>query len=79
MQKSFKSSLESIVTSQREADRVFRDWAARAGWMPPAGSEAPPEARAAKAPEADTLKEEVAVLREQLRALEERLEKRRER
>src|SRR2546427_4301106 len=34
--KSMKSSLEGIVTSQREVDRVFRDWAARAGWGAPA-------------------------------------------
>ena len=82
VQKSLRGSLESIMTSQRDADRVFREWAARAGWLspqPPAGSTekkaAPPAEPAA---EADTLKSEVAALREQLRALEERLERRRE-
>src|SRR4029450_13852805 len=30
-QSSMKSSLDAIMTSQREADRVFREWAARAG------------------------------------------------
>src|SRR5215510_259214 len=32
IQKSLKSSLEGILTSQRETDRVFQDWASRAGW-----------------------------------------------
>src|SRR5881628_93998 len=33
IQKSLKSSLEGIFSSQREADRVLREWAARAGWL----------------------------------------------
>jgi polyhydroxyalkanoate synthesis repressor PhaR len=77
IQKSFKSSLEGIMTSQREADRVFREWIARAGWIQPGA----PEPISAKRPEStdnDALREEVAALREQLRALEERLEKKRE-
>jgi polyhydroxyalkanoate synthesis repressor PhaR len=78
VQKSFKSSLESIMTSQREADRVFREWSARSGWTQPHAPEAAPEAKTDKSSEADSLKDEVAALREQLRALEERLEKRRE-
>ncbi len=76
-QKSLKSSLEGIMTSQREADRVFREWASRAGWMPVAPAEPKPEKRT-EAAEADALREEVALLRERLRALEERLEKKRE-
>jgi polyhydroxyalkanoate synthesis repressor PhaR len=32
IQRSLRSSLENVTTSQRELDRVFRDWAARAGW-----------------------------------------------
>src|SRR5881409_3710689 len=32
VQRSMKSSLEGIVSSQREVDRVFREWASRAGW-----------------------------------------------
>ena len=78
VQKSLKSSLESTMTSQREADRVFREWGARAGWVLPHPTEAPPEAKAEKPAEVDSLKDEVAALREQLKALEERLEKRRE-
>jgi polyhydroxyalkanoate synthesis repressor PhaR len=77
VQKSLKSSLEGIMTSQREADRVVREWASRVGWLgwPAAGSK--PEKRN-DVSEADALRDEVAALREQLRALEERLEKKRE-
>jgi polyhydroxyalkanoate synthesis repressor PhaR len=77
IQKSLKSSLEGILTSQRETDRVLREWVARAGWLqvsPPA--EPRPEKRGE--PADDTLRDEVAALREQLRTLEERLEKKRE-
>src|SRR5262245_48239424 len=74
VQRSMRSSLEGIVTNQREMERVFRDWAARAGWGP---SPAPPEAKRESAePDAERLREEVSSLRERLRALEERLEKR---
>ena len=75
VQKSLHSSLEGLMTSQREADRVLRDWASRAGWM--SEPEGTGEKRAEPA-EADALREEVSVLREQLRTLEERLEKKRE-
>jgi polyhydroxyalkanoate synthesis repressor PhaR len=78
VQTSLKSSLEGIFTSQREADRVLREWAARAGWLAPP-AEAKPERKEESAGEVDALKDEVAALREQLRALEERLEHRRER
>ena len=33
---SLKTSLEGIMTSQREAERILREWAAGCGWMPPA-------------------------------------------
>lgn len=81
VQGTMKSSLDAIMTSQREADRVFREWASRAGWAtapkaaPPAGAS---ERKTEGAGEAEALRDEVAALREQLRALEERLEKRRE-
>jgi polyhydroxyalkanoate synthesis repressor PhaR len=77
VQKSFKSSLEGILTSQREADRVFREWASRAGW-PAATSGEPGSEKRSEPAETDALRNEVAALREQLRALEERLEKKRE-
>jgi polyhydroxyalkanoate synthesis repressor PhaR len=81
VQGTMKSSLDAIMTSQREADRVFREWASRAGWATapkvaaPGGSS---ERKAEPSGEADALRDEVAALREHLRALEERLEKRRE-
>ena len=80
VQKSLRSSLEGLMTSQREADRVLREWAARAGWQSVAtpAAEPPRNDRRGDAAEADVLREEVSVLREQLRALEERLEKKRE-
>jgi len=77
IQKSLKSSLEGILTSQRETDRVLREWVARAGWLQtPAPTEARQDKRAQPADE--TLRDEVAALREQLRTLEERLERKRE-
>ena len=78
--KSMRSSLEGVVSSQREMERVFQDWAARAGWgaVVPGAPAARPEAKRDGAEhEAERLREEVATLRERLRALEERLRKRR--
>src|SRR5215469_8741598 len=42
VQKTLKSSLEGVMTSQREADRVLREWAVRSGWLqtPPTESKA---------------------------------------
>jgi polyhydroxyalkanoate synthesis repressor PhaR len=77
IQRSLRSSLENVTSSQREMDRVFREWAARAGWAaiaPRADTKVEPEADRPR--EADKLRDEVAVLRERLRALEERLERR---
>src|SRR5262245_2164358 len=77
VQKSLKSSLEGIMTSQREADRVMREWASRVGWLGwPSG--APKSEKRSESPDADALREEVATLREQVKALEERLEKKRD-
>ncbi|HKN47603.1 MAG: transcriptional regulator [Candidatus Rokuibacteriota bacterium] len=74
VQKSMKSSLEGLVGSQREMDRVFREWAARAGWgpVPSTRNERRDEA---PTPEGD-LRDEVDLLRQKVKALEERLEKR---
>src|SRR5438046_7581353 len=46
VQRSMRSSLEGIVSSQRDMDRVFRDWAARAGW----GATATPAGKGAGSP-----------------------------
>jgi polyhydroxyalkanoate synthesis repressor PhaR len=77
VQRSMRSSLEGIISSQREMDRVFRDWASRAGW----GGATPPKTpetgrREPVEQDAERLREEVATLRERLRTLEDRLEKR---
>jgi polyhydroxyalkanoate synthesis repressor PhaR len=68
------ASLSGIVASQREADRVLRDWASRAGWLP-ATPAAPPGAAGEPAAgrEADDLRAEVAALKQKLRDLESRL------
>jgi len=81
IQRSMKSSLEGIVSSQREMERVVREWSTRSGWAPTprtdAKREAEPAKRDAAEPDPDRLRDEVATLRERLRALEDRLEKRR--
>src|ERR1700716_728569 len=41
VQRSMKSSLEGLMTSQRAAGRVLRDWVARAGWLTASGPEPP--------------------------------------
>jgi polyhydroxyalkanoate synthesis repressor PhaR len=75
VQRSMKSSLEGIVSSQREVERIFQDWASRSGWGMPAAPRAEPRRDGAE-PDAEQLREEVSTLRERLRSLEERLEKR---
>lgn len=74
LQKAMSASLEGIISSQREMDRVFREWATRAGWS----GAAPGAEFRREGPELDAekLRAEVAMLRERLHALEERLERR---
>jgi polyhydroxyalkanoate synthesis repressor PhaR len=78
VQRSMRSSLEGIISSQREMDRVFRDWATRAGWgaVVPGPAKPAEPGRRENEQDAERLREEVATLRERLRALEDRLEKR---
>jgi polyhydroxyalkanoate synthesis repressor PhaR len=75
VQRSLRASLEGIVTSQREADRIFREWSARAGWAPPraGGAEAGRGREGEGEDEAEQLRREVAALKEKLRSLEDRL------
>jgi len=79
VQKSMRASLEGMVSSQRDMERIFRDWSLRAGWgamgaTPPAPAE---PTRDGLTEDADKLREEVTALRDRLRSLEERLQKRR--
>ena len=80
VQRTMRSSLEGFVSSQRDMERVFREWSSRAGWGP-ATAGAPSATEPAKRDgttdaEGDKLREEVSALRDRLRSLEERLQKR---
>lgn len=78
VQKSMRASLEGMVSSQRDMERIFRDWSLRAGWgtMGAAPPETAEPKRDGASDDADKLREEVTALRDRLRALEERLQKR---
>ncbi|OLA97240.1 MAG: hypothetical protein AUH20_01530 [Candidatus Rokubacteria bacterium 13_2_20CM_69_15_2] len=81
LQRSMKSSLEGVISNQREMERVFQEWMSRAGWgsmMAGAGlgTRSEPKRDGTAEVDADRLREEVAALRERLKSLEERLEKR---
>src|SRR3989442_344398 len=80
LQRSMKSSLEGIVSNQREMERVFQEWMSRAGWgtmVPGAGPRPAAEAKRGRGgPDPRRPREEVSALRERLKSLEERLEKR---
>ena len=69
---SMRKNLEGMLSSQREADQVLRQWAIQCGWLQPSrpGAEVPPS----KSEEFEALKREVMALREQLEALSIRLE-----
>jgi polyhydroxyalkanoate synthesis repressor PhaR len=79
VQKSMRASLEGMVSNQRDMERIFRDWSMRAGWggigigTVPAGTE---PRRDGGVDDPDKLREEVTALRDRLRSLEERLQKR---
>jgi polyhydroxyalkanoate synthesis repressor PhaR len=88
--RTMRSSLEGFVSSQRDMERVFREWSARAGWGPAAGTPTSTadtrregetrrdsgEVKRDGDAEAEKLREEVSALRDRLRSLEERLQKR---
>src|SRR3989449_1718835 len=76
VQRSMKSSLEGIVSNQREMERIVQDWASRAGWGIGTAAPRAEAKRDGVEPDADRLREEVSTLRERLRSLEERLERR---
>jgi polyhydroxyalkanoate synthesis repressor PhaR len=80
VQTALRSSMEGIITSQRETDRILHEWAAMAGLIP----QAEPTAQEEKAqgpspetdaqPEAETLRGEMENLRAKLRELEQKLQ-----
>ena len=76
VQKSMRSSFEGVIASQRDMERIFRDWSTRAGWGDMLGTSPAAEPRRDGTGEDDRLREEVAALRDRLRSLEERLQKR---
>lgn len=85
VQRTMRSSLEGFVSSQRDMERLFREWSSRAGWGPAASATPNPPTASAEPTkrdgptdaEAEKLREEVSALRDRLRSLEERLQKRR--
>lgn len=76
---SLRASLEEITASQREADRVLKEWAARSGFTPPV--EPPAQAEKAQDPsrEAADLQDELEALKEKLETLEKKLRKKKRR
>ena len=72
---SLKTSLQGLMTSQREADRILREWASRCGWMPQLQRDTSSDTALDVARELTALRHEVAVLRQQLQALAARLPK----
>jgi polyhydroxyalkanoate synthesis repressor PhaR len=76
VRQSLEASLTGVVATQREAERILKDWSARAGWWPAgaASDRAPRADRQAKPGEdMDDLRAEVAALKARLRELETRL------
>ena len=76
VQKSMRASLEGMVSSQRDMERIFRDWSLRAGWGTMGAASPAAEPKRDGGDDADKLREEVTALRDRLRSLEERLQKR---
>src|SRR5437870_12251730 len=75
IQRSMKSSLEGVVSNQREMERVFREWSTRSGWGPVPRAETRREAEAAKRdaaePAGERVRDGVPTPRDRLKSLEE--------
>ncbi len=69
---SLKTNLEGLLTSQREADRILRQWAEECGWIPAPGTRERDASQVSD--EIVTLRQEIAALREQLQHLSTRLD-----
>ncbi len=80
VQTALRSSMEGIITSQREADRILHDWAAMAGLSSEPNATARQEKAEAESPspEAETLRSEVEILKAKLRDLEQKLQEKKE-
>jgi polyhydroxyalkanoate synthesis repressor PhaR len=76
VQKSMRASLEGMVSSQRDMERIFRDWSVRAGWGAMVAPSTTEVKRDGVTDDTDRLRDEVTALRDRLRSLEERLQKR---
>lgn len=74
IQTTLRSSMEGIITSQREADRILREWAAMAGLIPGAENAPQPEEAEGPAPDTAGLRNEVEALKAKLRQLEQKLQ-----
>jgi polyhydroxyalkanoate synthesis repressor PhaR len=77
VKQSLTSSLEGLMTSRREVDRVVREWTARAGCVA-SGATEPETKKWGQRAGTDALRDDAAALRKKLRSLEGRLEKNRE-
>ncbi len=74
VQSALRSSMEGIITSQGEADRILREWAAMAGLTPEAARTAREEKTEEPPPDAETLRNEMETLKAKLKDLEQRLQ-----
>lgn len=74
VRQSLEASLSGVVASQRESERVLREWGSRAGWW---GAVTEPRRPAQPEPRKETegLRAEVAELKARLRDLESRLDR----
>ena len=77
IQQSLQTSLAGLVENQREAQRVLREWAARAGWWTEPAEPARPRAPepAVRAHQPEDLRAEVDALKARLKELEARLQR----
>ncbi len=69
MAKGLQATLGGIVSSQREADRIFRDWAARAGLSAPTRAPAPAAGEPSSGGGAERAGDDAATLKRKLRTL----------
>ncbi len=74
VQSALRSSMEGIITSQREADRILREWAAMAGLTPEATRTAREGRTEEPSPDAETLRNEMETLKAKLKDLEQKLQ-----